>query len=182
MTTLMYPETLPEKTISFLYDPGLTEEPLSSLKSCGIIDPNEYRRYITMVMKEKVDKIHDHAISKGMGKDGRWFTNVRDPRTGKLKRVAGQTKEDVYQKLYDFYFVTPKKKKALTLRRVYPEWLRYRVATAGKTNSVHRQDTDFKRFYLDEPLSKKILDTPVTELTRATLKKWECEMIRKHNS
>ena len=180
MTTLMYPETLPEKTISFLYDPGLTEEPLSSLKSCGIIDPNEYRRYITMVMKEKVDKIHDHAISKGMGKDGRWFTNVRDPRTGKLKRVAGQTKEDVYQKLYDFYFVTPKKKKALTLRRVYPEWLRYRVATAGKTNSVHRQDTDFKRFYLDEPLSKKILDTPVTELTRATLKKWECEMIRKH--
>ena len=41
MTTLMYPETLPEKTISFLYDPGLTEEPLSSLKSCGIIDPNE---------------------------------------------------------------------------------------------------------------------------------------------
>ena len=165
MTTLMYPETLPEKTISFLYDPGLTEEPLSSLKSCGIIDPNEYRRYITMVMKEKVDKIHDHAISKGMGKDGRWFTNVRDPRTGKLKRVAGQTKEDVYQKLYDFYFVTPKKKKALTLRRVYPEWLRYRVATAGKTNSVHRQDTDFKRFYLDEPLSKRSL-TPLSRSLR----------------
>ncbi|MBO4838321.1 MAG: site-specific integrase [Lachnospiraceae bacterium] len=181
MMTLMYPETLPEKKISFLYDPSLSEAPLSSLESCGIIDSNEYRRYITMVIREKVSKIHDHAISKGMGKDGRWFTNVRDPVTGKLKRVAGKTEEEVYRKLYDFYFVTPKKKKALTLRKIYPEWLQYRAATAGKANSVHRQDTDYRRFYLNEPLSKKILDTPVTELTRAVLKKWECEMIRKHN-
>ncbi len=180
MTTLTYPRTLPERKHSFLYDPGLSQEPLSSLQSCGIIDPNEYRHYVTMVMKDKVDKLHKHAVSKGMGKDERWFTNVRDPVTGKLKRVAGRTEEDIYQKLYDFYFVTPKKKKALTLRKVYPEWLRYRVATAGKANSVHRQDTDYKRFYLEEPLSKKVLDTPVTELTRAMLKKWECEMIRKH--
>ena len=180
MTTRMIPETLPEKKVSFLFDPGLSEAPLSSLESCGIIDPNEYRRYATMVMKDKVDKIHTHAISKGMGKDGRWFTNVRDPVTGKLKRVAGKTEEEVYQKLYDFYFVTPKRQQKKTIRMIYPEWLQYRAATTGKIRSVHRQDSDYKRFYLNEPLSMTILDTPVTKLTRAVLKKWECEMIRKH--
>ena len=106
-----------EKT-TFLYDPNLPEETLSSLAERGIIDVNEYHRYIWMVKKDKVKNVHTHAITQGTGKDRRWFTNVRDPQTGKRKRVAGNSEEEVYQKLYTFYFAR-EKEKALTLEKIY---------------------------------------------------------------
>lgn len=180
MTTMMSPEAIQEKFSGSLAALDLSQETLLSMESCGIIDPDEYRHYCEMVKKDQVDRVHTHVISKGQGKDQRWFTNVKDPNTGKLRRVAAQTEKEVYQKLYEFYFVSKKKKRELTIRKIYPEWLRYKVATTGKANSVHRQDTDFNRYYLKEPLSKKVIDTPVEKLTRADLKRWECEMIRKY--
>lgn len=167
-----------EKT-TFLYDPNLPEETLSSLAERGIIDVNEYHRYIWMVKKDKVKNVHTHAITQGTGRDRRWFTNVRDPQTGKRKRVAGNSEEEVYQKLYTFYFAR-EKEKALTLEKIYAEWLPYRVATVGKANTAHRQDTDYHRYYLNEPLSKHLISTPVRELTRAEIKQWECELIKKY--
>ena len=168
------------ESLSFLCFPQLSEETVQNLASYGIISPNEYRHYEKMAMIERVKKIHTHAISQGTGKDTRWFTSVRDPVSRKRKRMAAKTEEDLYLKLYDHYFVSERKKKKLTIRRIFPEWLRYRVATSGKTNTVHRQDTDFKHYYLKEPLSKKLIDTAVTDLTRADIKKWECELIRKY--
>ena len=165
---------------SFLYFPVLSEETLHTLDSYGIIRPNEYRHYEKMAMKERVKKVHPHAISQGKGKDKRWFTHVRDPVSGKRKRMAAQAEEELFLKLYDIYFVSERKKKKLTIRKVYPEWLQYKVATSGKATTAHRQDTDFKHYYLNEPLSQKLIDTPVMDLTRADIKKWECELIRKY--
>ena len=169
-----------QEKVTFFFTTDPSEETLSSLVSCGIIDANEYHRYITMAKKDKVKQVHSHAITQGKGQDRRWFTNVRDPKTGKRKRVAGNTEEEVYQKLYEFY-CTKEKEKKLTLEKIYPEWLRYRVATVGKANTAHRQDTDFHRFYLKEPLSRHLVSTPVTELTRAEIKQWECELIKKYD-
>ena len=132
-----------------------------------------------MAKKDKINSVHTHAITQGTGKDRRWFTNVRDPQTGKRKRVAGNTEEEVYQKLYAFYF-SREKEKALTLEKVYAEWLPFRIATVGKMNTAHRQDTDYHRYYLNEPLSKNLISMPVKELTRAEIKQWECELIKKY--
>lgn len=176
--TLTLSDTTQEK-ISFFYDPNLSEETLSSLAERGIINANEYHRYIWMAKKDKINSVHTHAITQGTGKDRRWFTNVRDPKTGKRKRVAGNTEEDVYQKLYEFYFAREKEKQ-LTLEKLYPEWLRYRVATVGKANTAHRQDTDYRRYYLNEPLSKHLITTPVAGLTRAEIKQWECILVKKY--
>ncbi|MBQ4186352.1 MAG: site-specific integrase [Firmicutes bacterium] len=176
--TLTLSDTTQEK-ISFFYDPNLSEETLSSLAERGIINANEYHRYIWMAKKDKINNVHTHAITQGTGKDRRWFTNVRDPKTGKRKRVAGNTEEDVYQKLYEFYFAREKEKQ-LTLEKLYPEWLRYRVATVGKANTAHRQDTDYRRYYLNEPLSKHLITTPVAGLTRAEIKQWECVLVKKY--
>lgn len=179
-----------------------SENLLSFLKECDIISADDVRSVEIMKKKTAVQKRHNHAISKGTGKDKRWFSRVDDPLTGKSKRIAASSEEEMYEKLYDFYdrcsHTSPQKDPAqsspiqvshkirkpyeeMTLREIYDDWLKYKTKTSSRTNNIRRIDTDYKKFYLEEPLSGEILDTPLVCLKPMDVKLWSCSLIKKYH-
>ena len=171
-----------------------SEKLLSFLKEYDIISADDVRSVEMIKKKKAVLGRHNHVIAQGTGKDKRWFSRVDDPLTGKAKRIAAPTEEGIYEKLYEHYYVNPKSSKPsspktkakipyseISLREIYDDWLKYKLKTTSRANNVRRIDTDYKKYYLNEPLSKAILDTPLSELKPMDVKLWACSLIRKHN-
>ena len=146
----------------------------------GMLDESSVSKIFDMRIKNAVDEIHNHRISSG-GEGKRWFTRVDNPAGGKCIVIAGKSEDDLYTKLYKFYFGEKVILKKKTILDFYPEWLKEKMSTDIKTNTAKRYDQDFTRFYKDEPLSKSLLKTPVTQLKASTLKTWAYQMIQKHD-
>ncbi len=180
-----------------------SEKLLSFLKECDIISADDVRSVDIMNKKKAVLRRHNHLVSQGNGKDRRWFSRVNDPLTGKAKRVAAPTEDELYEKLYDYYFNQANRTKSspgsaqkseeksirtrkksyseMTLQEIYPDWLCYKTKTSSRSNNIRRLDTDYKRFYLDEPLSRDILNIPLVELKPMDVKLWACTLVKKHH-
>ena len=152
-------------------------EYLSVSVSSGMMDADTAGHYIYLKKEQMVTDTHPYAISQGQGKDKRWFTYVIDPKSGKRKKVGKRSYDDLICSLYDHYFPP---KDELLLPVVYKEWIRYRMETVNRMQTVRRNDSDYRRFYVNEPLSEKIMTTPLNKLTRNDLTSWASGMIRKH--
>lgn len=153
---------------------------LAFLLENGMLDESSVSKIFDMRIKNSVDEIHNHRISCG-GEGKRWFTRVDNPAGGKYIVIAGKSEDDLYTKLYKYYFGEKVILKKKTILDFYPEWLKEKMSTDIKTNTAKRYDQDFTRFYKDEPLSKSLLKTPVTQLKASTLKTWAYQMIQKHD-
>ena len=168
---------------SLLLDMELLNDDTSTLAFLlknDMLDASSVSKIFDMKIKNAVNGAHNHRIScAGEGK--RWFTRVNDPATGKYLVVVGKTEDELYRKLYDFYFGEKVQLKKKTILDYYPEWLKEKMATDIKSNTAKRYDQDFNRYYRDEPLSKVLLETPVTALKTSTLKTWAYQMIQKHS-
>ena len=153
---------------------------LAFLLKNDMLDASSVSKIFDMKIKNAVNSVHNHRIScAGEGK--RWFTRVNDPATGKYVVVVGKTEDELYRKLYDYYFGEKILLKKKTILDYYPEWLKDKMSTDIKSNTAKRYDQDFNRYYRDEPLTKEILKTPVTELKASTLKTWAYQMIQKYD-
>ena len=153
---------------------------LAFLLENGMLDESSVSKIFDMKIKNAVNEIHNHRIScAGEGK--RWFTRVNDPTTRKYIVVVGKTEEELYTKLYDFYFGEKVQLKKRTILDYYPEWLKVKMAMDIKSNTAKRYDQDFIRYYKEEPLSQELITTPVTKLKASTLKTWAYQMIQKHD-
>ena len=172
-----------------------SEKLLSFLEECDIISADDVRSVEIMNKKTAVLEKHNHAIAQGTGKDKRWFSRVDDPLTKRARRIAASTEEALYNKLYDHYFVQPLYSKTagktsttrnkpyaeMSLREIYDDWIKYKLRTSSRANNIRRIDTDYKKFYLEESLSKDILDSPLSSIKPMDVKLWACSLIKKHN-
>ncbi len=152
---------------------------VSLLEKTGIISPDDACAIIHMTHKQKVTERHNHKITQGGGKDRRWFTRVDTPEK-KNKLVAASSEKDLYEKLYNLYFQTEIRFQQMSLRDLYPEWLRYKYETSNRPNNVRRIDTDFKRYYLNEELSQDILTKPLSQISAYDLKYWAGRLVKKY--
>lgn len=154
---------------------------LANLLENGIITVSDIRDAETMNKKQAVLNLHPYTISRGKGNDTRWQTYVEDvSKPGKRRKVAKKTEAELIDYLHEFYFgkVTPDMQ---TLEDIYPEWFEYKKMKVARLNTLHRIDTDFKRFYENEPLSVDLLQTPICQIKKLTVEKWAYSMIHKHN-
>ncbi len=151
---------------------------LNELLNSGIISEGDIRNLEDMKRKNAVLLVHDQRIWQGKN-DRRWFTyiHVEDGR----KRVAKKTEKELIDYLYDFYEVEENTYRVGTLKELYEEWIQYKLRTSNRASSVRRMDTDYKRFYLNEPLAEKILNTPLLMLTVADIKEWAYGIIKKYD-
>ena len=154
------------------------KEILSILLNSGIISESDIRHLEDMDKKEKVLQIHNDRIWQGKN-DRRWFTYVHED--GKRRRVAKKTEQEVFDYLYDFYFAKKKSYPTCTLTDLYDEWLAYKIKTSRTMNTPYRLDADYKKYYLNESVSKKIITTPLLELTVADIKEWAFSLIKKYD-
>lgn len=106
------------------------------------------------------------------------------------KSVSATTLEKLERKIIDFYLELEQKKeeevkkaqeeeeknKLSTLRKLYPVWLKYKGLETTATTYVRRIDTDWKKYYLNDP----IIDMDIQTYTKAQLKEWALTAIRQN--
>ena len=151
---------------------------LSDLLNSGIISEGDIRNLEVMKKKNAVLLVHDYRIWQGKN-DKRWFTYIHED-DGR-RRIAKKSEMELINFLYDFYDIEEVSYRGSTLKELYEEWIQYKLRTSNRASSVHRMDSDYKRFYLNEPLADKILNTPLLSLTVADIKEWSYGIIKKYD-
>ena len=122
----------------------------------GMIDLDDVRASIVDTERKKILKSHPYAISHG--KDGRWRTWVPDKnaKDGR-KKIAKSTREKIEEAVICYYLENDEelKRKRMTLRDLYPEWLEYKKLLKGKIfsrypGSIHA----FGKMYISHGIAK----------------------------
>ena len=153
---------------------------LQPLAKCRFITQNDVDYYVAQKKEQMVLDKHTYMISQGKGKDKRWFTYVSTQDGGPRTKKRANSREDLIRKLYDIYFGAAESRKNLRLPDVYPEWRAYRIKIVNRTTTVHRNHSDYTKYYVNEPLSEKIMTTPLARLTKVDLEEWAYALIKKH--
>ena len=147
----------------------------------GMIDLDDVRASIVDTERKKILKSHPYAISHG--KDGRWRTWVPDKnaKDGR-KKIAKSTREKIEEAVICYYLENDEelKRKRMTLRDLYPEWLEYKKLHSSET-TIPRVESDWKKYYENDPDSIPIINKRVREITKIELDEWIHKMIRKYD-
>lgn len=159
----------------------VSDQVVKYLLENGIITPDVILNIDNMNKKKVVQGVHKYTIWQSKDSYNHFMTYVPDPdsKYGR-KKVVKKTENELYYFLYDFYFAGVKSAEDYTLPDIYEEWINYKLSTCNRANTVHRIETDYKKYYLNEPLSEKILSTPLLKLTVADIKEWCYLLIKKY--
>ncbi|MBP5154947.1 MAG: site-specific integrase [Lachnospiraceae bacterium] len=141
---------------------------------------SEVRKSVFMNIVAKVQKVHPYAICPGTEKDPRWYTYVKENVRGERRKIRANSEEELYKGLYVFYYGSTIKRREFSLQQLYPEWIRYKSKTANRQNTVKKLATDYRTYYLNEPISKTVLTKPLRKLTMIEIEEWAYEMIKKY--
>lgn len=154
---------------------------LDFLIKSGTIDTGSIQDYCDMKHKNMVLQVHKYAIAHGTGKDTRWYTRI-DEKTkgGAKKKVARNTEKELYDFLFQHYFENARSMGSMTLPELYPEWFQFKSVKSVRSSTLHKIDTDYHRFYLNEPLSKPIMSIPLADIRKIDIEKWAYAVIKRH--
>lgn len=141
---------------------------------------NQVRESVYMNIVSRVKKVHPYAICPGTEKDPRWYTYVKEHVHGERRKLRANSEEELYKGLFVFYYGDGIKKREYSLQQVFPEWIRYKSETANRQNTIKKLATDYRTYYLNEPLSEKILTKPLRRLTLIDIQEWAYSMIKKY--
>ena len=143
----------------------------------GMLNLDDVREQIVDKERKKILQMHPYAISHG--KDGRWRTWVPDKnaKDGR-KKIAKSTKEKVEEAVLCYYLENDEelKRKRMTLRDLFPDWLEYKKLHSSET-TIPRVESDWKKYYENDPDSVPIISKRVRDLTKIELD----ELIRKYD-
>lgn len=147
----------------------IIEDSLIEQQNCDIISIDEVREKRLLMNKkleELVLNIHPYAFKQMTGKDTRWYTSIK--KEGETRKII---KKNTYEELISFlidYYSLKDKKKAVTLRTMYPVWIDYKKSSIKKTSTLRRIDADWRRFYLNDD----IIDVPLADMTKNQISAW----------
>ena len=148
-----------------------------SLSFCDMLSDDEVLEIIEMKKKVKLAiQKHNHKIYHSE-KSG-WLTDVDDPTqaTGR-KRIRRATEERLWLVLAEWYGNLDNKN--LTLAELYPRWLE-RKTTPRNAQTIKRINASWKAYYGNEPLSQRLIQTPMSRITPLMLTEWAESLLKKH--
>ena len=157
------------------------QETLDFLTRNGMIDIDDVRESIVDKERKKILKAHPYALSHG--KDGRWRTWVPDKKAKDgRKKIAKSTKEKLEEAVVCYYLENDEelRRKRMTLKDLYPEWLEYKKLHSSET-TIPRVESDWKKYYENDPSSVPIIEKRVRELTKIELDEWIHKLVRKYD-
>lgn len=126
----------------------------------------EKKEIMNKKLEKLVLKVHTYSIKQMTGKDNRWCTSVK--REGKERKVIKKnTYEEIIDYLIDFYKVK-EEKKPITLRTMYPAWIKYKSKCTKKSSTIRRIEGDWKKYYVNDP----IVDIPLEKMTKSQITEW----------
>lgn len=126
--------------------------------------------------KELLEK-HPHKI--WMGKDGYWHSYLYDETKVKNRRpIKKKRLEDLEDVIIDHYNRMQKENHKdnidLTLKDIYPEWLKYKGLHTKASSYIKRLTTDWKKYYV----GTSIVDIPISSFTKSSLDIWAHSMVK----
>ena len=158
------------------------ERILADLLDTGMISLGDVQNAEIMKKKPQVLSVHPYSITHTKTQTYGWSTYVEaEGQKNNRKKVMKKTEADLIEYLYEFYFGGKAVPAMQTLVDIYPEWFEYKKIKVARLNTLHRYDNDFKRFYLNDPLSEELISTPVCLLKKLMIEKWAYSMIHAHN-
>lgn len=156
----------------------------SFLEQSGImnLDTGELSELIEMTKQQKLEKaiLKEHIENFyhiWQNDKGVYLTCLpaKDKPKGR-KAVSASTQERLERKIIDFYLEQKKEEEqgAITLRKLYPQWLKIKSLETTASTYIRRIDNDWKRYYEADP----IIDKDIKKFTKAYLKEWALSKIR----
>lgn len=108
-----------------------------------------------------------------------YFTLVDDDTapTGK-KKIRKCSEEKLWDALAEWYLDNSDRN--LTLEQVYEKWLDWKT-TPNNAENIRRIQTAWKTYYLNEPMSKSLLEKPIAKITSLDLRTWAESLMKKHS-
>lgn len=155
----------------------------SFLEQSGImnLDTGELSELIEMTKQQKLEKaiLKEHIENFyhiWQNDKGVYLTYLpaKDKPKGR-KAVSASTQERLERKIIDFYLEQKKEEEqgTITLRKLYPQWLKIKSLETTASTYIRRIDNDWKRYYEADP----IIDKDIKKFTKAYLKEWALSKI-----
>jgi integrase len=145
---------------------------LQQLSSCGNLDLDVLES-IDKMKKDSVLSKHPYQITQQNNGEKRWQTYVMDEHTHKRRKVTATSEKKLIDKLFIFYY----EETAVTLRKLYPEWLDKRKTCGISPRTVKRNENHWDKYYSGNP----IVDVPIHKLTAEHIEDYFHTTIRKFN-
>lgn len=145
--------------------------------SQGIINLDEVRN--DMKEKEKQRLLATHKYKIFQDKDGRWKTTVPDETKKNGRRLIAKSSYSELEKyIITFYAENEdleyEKKKLITIRNLFPEWLNYKSSHTTSSSYIRRIKNDWNKYFEND----SIIDIPIYELNYLSLDKWVHNLIK----
>ncbi len=151
------------------------EELLSYLAQNGKIDLNSAEEEMRKSQMDQILDQHPYAIYQGS--NGRWYTYLPDDtKKNRRRKIERTSEEDIKHALYEFYtgIAEHKKLEAVTIEKLFPEWLEYKSYHTSASTYITRLKSDWRSFYKDTPIIK----VPIKRLKKLDLDEWAHRLIR----
>lgn len=148
----------------------------------GIISLDDVRNSMNQRQKEKILANHPFSIWQSES-DQRWRTYLPDESKPKKRKLVVKTyKSDLEQLVVDSYDLNKqdllaKTEDSITIESLYPEWLEYKKLHTNADTYIYRITCDWKKHYL----GTKIIEKPVTEITKLDMDQWAHSLIKKND-
>lgn len=151
-------------------------EELEKSPKCGIINMDEVLNIINMKKNiQQAKAIHPYEIHH-TEKSG-YFTVVDDDTQPNGKRkIRKCSEEKLWDALAEWYLDN---KNNITLKELFEKWLEWK-RTPHNQDNIKRILASWNAYYLNEPLSRKILEKPMSKVTSLMLREWAESLLKKH--
>lgn len=135
------------------------------LNASGIINVDDVRMQLEMQNKKRI--LEQHEYSKRSGKNGFWYTYIKDStKKGGRRLVKRTTEEKIDKVIIEEY--KKSKERGIILKEIYPDWLSHKSMHTKRSSSIKRYTSEWKRFYLED----SIIKVPLKKLDKISLDEW----------
>ena len=148
---------------------------LQILKSDATLLADSVVDNIMATQREKIKKMHPYAITAPSSEHGRWQTFYKDAR-GVRKNIKAPSEEALLDKLIPIYFAKTHIDN-LTFHELYEEWLEYKTALCGSSNTMKRHKQRYKKYF-----ETSVLDSMKVQSIDELLLDKECNRIVSENN
>ena len=158
-------------------DNNIDSKLLQYILSQDIINLDDMRN--NMKKEERNQILSQHQYKIFQDKDGRWKTTLPDPTKKRGRKLIAKADKNILEDEIVAYYKELNERPSgenLTLRDIYPLWLQSRKHEVKSLMTAKKNDQDWKRYYLDDP----IIDKPMNKITVQELKDWAHKKIDKY--
>lgn len=151
-----------------------TSEELIIATKRAILSENDVLEELQLMRKEAILSNHIKKYKIWQATDGRWKTKVPNgAKYGKL--IARNTKENLENSIIQFY-IEAKKEKAVTMEKIFPDWLEFKYLSTGK-GTANKLQWVWNTYYKDSTIVK----TELSKLTVGILSRWLLGLVNERN-